>query len=207
LLTYYGTGTILHPTFRLNQDFNLPGNASVEVDLTVQNDLIVEGSARGISGGLIVDDDLTVNDDLLVKDVLTTINTGNASRGIIHERNSAWYYRDPDEGFLFRMSGFMGARRPFAIVQLGEEGMSPADTFIEIDITNKINSSPDYKVEYAHFIDNNGKALPGTGDNTLTSYEITGGGLPGGKIIVRRQGGLGSELRFKGYVYLARTST
>lgn len=39
LFTYYGTGTIVHPTFRLQTDFNLPGNLNVEGTSNFEGDV------------------------------------------------------------------------------------------------------------------------------------------------------------------------
>lgn len=39
LFTYYGTGTIVHPTFRLQTQFNLPGNLNVEGTSNFEGDV------------------------------------------------------------------------------------------------------------------------------------------------------------------------
>lgn len=77
LFTYYGTGTILHPTFRLQTDFNFPGNFVVEGALEVQSsttfvaDVTMDAGATvnpATTGGqaLTVTGDATVQGDVVL---------------------------------------------------------------------------------------------------------------------------------------------
>lgn len=53
LFTYYGTGTILHPTFRLQTDFNYPGNINTEGTLGVTGVATFAGAVTAESGATI----------------------------------------------------------------------------------------------------------------------------------------------------------
>ena len=86
LLSYFGLGTINHPTFRLNSDFTLPGNAFVDLNLTVGKNLIVGDSSEGdidCTFDLNVGRDTNIARDAnITRDLITdTITLDSASSG------------------------------------------------------------------------------------------------------------------------------
>lgn len=64
LFTYRGTGTIVHPTFRLQTDFNLPGNLSVEGTTDLTGETTIHGSVilADATGSTISASNKTIND-------------------------------------------------------------------------------------------------------------------------------------------------
>jgi hypothetical protein len=79
LFTYYGTGTILHPTFRLQTDFNLPGNMYVEGNAELHGSVVLaSGTGAEISASSKTVDDIadpTEEQSAVTKSYLTN-NTG-----------------------------------------------------------------------------------------------------------------------------------
>jgi hypothetical protein len=68
LFTYRGTGTLVHPTFRLQTDFNYAGNINVEGELSVQGNVSL---AEDTGATLTVEGDATFSGNAAMNGVVT----------------------------------------------------------------------------------------------------------------------------------------